>query len=163
MARSPIQTLHAHSRQAIRTIKLLAAALLSLSFLVVAPCVAETDADQAELLGTLTGGSWHSREGQGSYRVILESVGFEHVSCHVWIEWLATTTSGKKQPGQPPRLVARASYTEISSGFWSCDPKRVGLAGATLTIHAKHTYSGENHKFCAVLGAPGEYRNQGLC
>lgn len=103
------------------------------------------------------------RDGQGSYRVILENVGFEHVSCRVSIERLATTTSGKKQPGQPPRLVARASYNEISSGFWSCNPKTVGLAGATLTIHGKHTYSGENHKFCAVLGAPGEYRDQGLC
>lgn len=154
---------HAAFRQAIRTMKILAAALLSLSFLGAAPCVAETDADQAELLGTLTGGSWHSSDGQGSYRVIIENVGFEHVSCRVWIEWLATTSSGKKQPGQPPRLVTRASYDEISNGFWSCNPKKVGLAGGTLTIHAKHTYSGENHKFCAVLGAPGEYRNQGLC
>lgn len=143
--------------------KIFAAALLSLSFLVMAPSVAETDGDQAELLGTLTGGSWHSRDGQGSYRVILENVGFEHVSCHVWIEWLTTTTSGNKQPGQPPRLVARTSYKEISSGFWSCNSEKVGLAGATLTIHANHTYSGENRKFCAVLGAPGEYRDQGLC
>lgn len=143
--------------------KTLAAATLSLSFLVVAPCVAETDADQAELVGTLTGGTWHTRDGQGSYRVILENVGFEHVSCRVWIEWRATTPSAKKQPGQPPRLVARASYNEISSGFWSCNPKRVGLTGAMLTLHAKHTYSGESRKFCAVLGAPGEYRDQGLC
>jgi len=143
--------------------KTLAAALLSLSFLVAAPSVAETDSDQAELLGTLTGGSWHSRDGQGSYRVIFENVGFEHVSCRVWIEWQATTASGEKPPGQPPRVVARALYNEISSGFWSCNPKRAGLAGATLTLHAKHTYSGENHKFCAVLGAPGEYRDQGLC
>lgn len=142
--------------------KILAAALLSLSFLV-APSVADTDADQVDLLGTVTGGSWRSSDGQGSYRVILESVGFEHVSCRVWIEWLATTTSGTKQPGQAPRLVARAAYNEVSSGFWSCNAKKVGLAGATLTIHATHAYSGENRKFCAVLGAPGEYRDQGLC
>lgn len=143
--------------------KILAPALLSLSFLAAVPSVAETDADQAEILRTLTGGSWHSRDGQGFYQVILENVGFEHVSCHVRIEWLATTTSGKSQPAQPPRLVARASYTEISSGFWSCNPKTARLAGATLTIHAKHTYAGENRKFCAVLGAPGEYRDQGVC
>ena len=143
--------------------KIVAAALLSLSSLVVAPCVAETDADQAELLGTLDGGSWRSGDGQGSYRVILENVGFEHVSCRVWIEWVATEASGKKSPGQPARLVARAPYDEISSGFWSCNPKKVGLAGATLTIHATHAYSGESRKFCAVLGVPGEYRDQGLC
>lgn len=69
----------------------------------------------------------------------------------------------RNSPGNRRGLVARASYDEISNGFWSCNPKKVGLAGGTLTIHAKHTYSGENHKFCAVLGAPGEYRNQGLC
>lgn len=143
--------------------KILAAASLSLSFLLVTPCVAETDADQPELLGTLTGGSWHSRDEQGSYRVILENVGFEHVSCRVWIEWLASKTSGKQQPAQPPRVVARTSYEEISSSFWSCNPKKVRLSGATLTIPATHTYSGENHTFCAVLGAPGEYRNQGSC
>ncbi len=143
--------------------KILAAALLSLSFLVVAPCAADSDADQTEIVGTLAGGSWRSGDGQGAYRVVLENVGFEHVSCRVWIEWLATTASGKKPPGQPPRLVARTSYDEISSGFWSCNPKQVGLAGATLTIHATHAYSGESRKFCAVLGAPGEYRDQGLC
>lgn len=143
--------------------KTLAAALLSLSFLAPAPSVADTDANQAEHLGTLTGGHWPSRDGQGSYRVILENVGFEHVSCRVWIEWLATPASGKNRSGQPPRVVARVSYNEISSGFWSCNPKKVGLAGTTLTIHANHAYSGENHKFCAVLGAPGEYRDQGLC
>lgn len=143
--------------------KILAAALLSLSVLVVAPSVADTDADQAELLGTVAGGSWRSSEGQGSYRVILESVGFEHVSCRVWIEWLATAASGKKPPAQAPRLVARAPYNEISSGFWACNLKKAGLAGGTLIIHATHTYSGESRKFCAVLGAPGEYRDQGLC
>ena len=40
-------------------------------------------------------------------------------------------------------------------------PKRNGLSGVTLTIPAKHAYSGEARKFQAVLGAPGEYRHRG--
>lgn len=144
--------------------KILSATLLSLSFLAAAPAVADAGADRAEHLGTLTGGHWRSGDGQGSYRVILENVGFEHVSCRVWIEWLAAAASGKKSRfGQPPRVVARVPYNEISSGFWSCDPKKVRVSGTLLTLHARHAYSGESHPFCAALGAPGEYRDQGSC
>ena len=83
--------------------KILAAALLSLSFLA-ASAVAGADAsadlspdtnlDEAELVATLEGGHWRSGDAKGTYRVILENVGFEHVSCRVWIEWLADARSG---------------------------------------------------------------------
>ena len=145
--------------------KILAAALLSLSFLA-ASAVAGADAsadlspdtnlDEAELVATLEGGHWRSGDAKGTYRVILENVGFEHVSCRVWIEWLADARSGGAKSGQPPRVVARVPYAEISNGFWSCGPKRNGLSGVTLTIPAKHAYSGEARKFQAVLGAPGD-------
>lgn len=68
-------------------------------------------------------------------------------------------------PAAPSQASRRASwpvpYAEISNGFWSCGPKRNGLSGVTLTIPAKHAYSGEARKFQAVLGAPGEYRHRG--
>ena len=89
-------------QQVVSIMKILAAALLSLSFLA-ASAVAGADAsadvspdtnlDEAELVATLEGGHWRSGDAKGTYRVIL-SVGFEHVSCRVWIEWLADARSG---------------------------------------------------------------------
>ena len=103
-------------QQVVSIMKILAAALLSLSFLA-ASAVAGADAsadvspdtnlDEAELVATLEGGHWRSGDAKGTYRVILENVGFEHVSCRVWIEWLADARSGGAKSGQPPRVVAR--------------------------------------------------------
>ena len=156
-------------QQVVSIMKILAAALLSLSFLA-ASAVAGADAsadvspdtnlDEAELVATLEGGHWRSGDAKGTYRVILRT-------------WASSTSaaasgsSGWPMPGPAApsqasrRASARVPYAEISNGFWSCGPKRNGLSGVTLTIPAKHAYSGEARKFQAVLGAPGEYRHRG--
>lgn len=103
----------------------------------------------------VTGGHWRSGTEEGGFRVATESVGFEHVSCRAWIEWV--TTSGA---GQPARVAARVSFTEVSNGFWSCEAgaKAVSLVEDRLTLRATHAYSHEARVFEAILGMPGEYR-----
>ncbi|MGN7830049.1 hypothetical protein ACTJI2_00320 [Pseudoxanthomonas sp. 22568] len=107
---------------------------------------------------TISGGHWKADAREGTYRVVVESVGFEHVSCRVWIEWMSLP-----EAGQPARVAARVPFAEVSTGFWSCDPggKAIALTNSTLTIGTTHTYSREARTFQAILGAPGEYRMVG--
>lgn len=103
---------------------------------------------------TIEGGHWQQGAASGTYRVVLESVGFEHVSCRAGIAWVRAPASG-----QAATVLVEVPFAELSSGFWACgaDAGGADLDGATLTIPATHTYSGERRTFTARLGGPGEY------
>ena len=51
--------------------------------LAVTPAAAADAPDEAATLAIVTAGHWQSGQQQGVYRVRLENVGFEHVSCRV--------------------------------------------------------------------------------
>lgn len=143
-------------------------ALLYAIFLLAAPTAVAWPDEATTPATTISGGHWKADAREGTYRVVVESVGFEHVSCRVWIEWMSLP-----EPGQPARVAARVPFAEVSTGFWSCDPggKAIALTNntpthsmlinSTLTIDTTHTYSREARTFEAVLGAPGEYRMVG--
>ena len=125
--------------------------------LAVAPAAAADTQDEAATLAIVTAGHWQSGQQQGIYRVRLENVGFEHVSCRVWIEWLSTAA-----PAKPFVTVAKLPLAEASDGFWSC-PNRSGtvaLHDASLQLHLVHAYSHEPRVLNVVLGAPGHYQLQ---
>ena len=125
--------------------------------LAVAPAAAADTQDEAATLAIVTAGHWQSGQQQGIYRVRLENVGFEHVSCRVWIEWLSAAA-----PAKPFATVAKLPLAEASDGFWSC-PNRSGtvvLRDASLQLHLVHAYSHEPRVFKVVLGAPGHYQLQ---
>jgi len=140
-------------------------ALLYAILLLAAPTAVAWPDEATTPTTTISGGHWKADTRQGTYRVVVESIGFEHVSCRVWIEWMTSPESG-----QPARVAARVPFAEVSTGFWSCDPegKAISLSddtltnstltNSTLTIGATHTYSQETRTFEATLGAPGEYR-----
>lgn len=132
--------------------RLAAAVLLCLAAM---PVIAMQDPVEAAPAWVATGGQWDSGPEQGSYRVIVENVGFEHVTCRVWIEWIANAGSERSS-----RVIARVPFSEVSSGFWSCqaEAEEPVLAGATLTLRAAHAYSYEERVFKAILGVPGKYR-----
>ena len=122
--------------------------------LAVTPAVAADTPDEAATLAIVTAGHWQSGQQQGVYRVRLENVGFEHVSCRVWIEWLSAAA-----PGKPFATVARLPLAEASDSFWSC-PNRsdtVVLSDAALQLNLVHAYSLEPRVFNVVLGTPGHY------
>ena len=131
--------------------------LLLWLLLAAAPAVAADAPDEAATLVIVTAGHWQSGEQQGVYRVRLENVGFEHVSCRVWIEWLSAAA-----PGKPFATVAKRPLAEASDSFWSC-PNRsdtVVLSDAALQLKLVHAYSLEPRVFNVVLGAPGRYQLQ---
>jgi len=100
------------------------------------------------------GGHWHADSRQGSFRVVAESVGFEHVSCRMWIEWLPAAADGESSNAS----VARVLLEELSDGFWTCG--NVQLTGSVLRIDSHHVYSLEPRRFTVALGEPGSYRLQ---
>lgn len=131
-------------------------AMLLIAASLMLPAFAAPDAEVAPV-AVVAGGHWEAGAVKGTYRVVAESIGFEHVSCRVWIEWVTVPGSG------PSNVAARVPFTELSNGFWACDPggNAISLADDRLTLRTTHTYSGETRTFEVILGAPGEYRMVG--
>lgn len=119
--------------------------------------VAEAQAD-ASTTRVVQGGRWTDDAAKGVYRILVEEVGFEHVSCRVRIQWVAPAVSGR-----PAKLVAEQTFAELSTTFWSCGQGKqsVVVAGNVLKVQATHAYSGEPCTFTAKLGKPGRYQYEG--
>jgi len=128
------------------------ALVLSLSCLLAAGSThaGETDVEPQR---SISGGHWHAQQAEGTYRIVTETVGYEHLSCRVWIEWL---------PAAGATPVARVPVAEISDGFWSCGSAAddLSLSDDMLSIKASHAYSHEPRVFTLSLGAPGNYQLQ---
>lgn len=132
-------------------------AVLLLLALQTASAVAETQADTS-ISSVVEGGRWTDGAATGAYRIVVEEVGFEHVSCRIRIQWVASTAAGR-----PAKLVAEQTFEELSTTFWSCGQGKqsVLVAGNVLKVQATHAYSGEPCTFTAKLGKPGRYQYAG--
>ncbi|MCY1527650.1 hypothetical protein D9M68_627210 [compost metagenome] len=119
-----------------------------------AGAIAETQADTSPTR-VVQGGRWTEGSAAGTYRIVVDEVGFEHVSCRVRIQWVAPAAAGR-----PARLVAEQMFTEVSTSFWSCGvgKQSVVVSGNVLKVQATHAYSGEPCTFTARLGTPGRYQ-----
>lgn len=122
--------------------------------LAAAGAVSQTEA-QTSPARMVQGGSWTEGSLAGTYRIIVEEVGFEHVSCRVRIQWVASAAAGR-----PARLVAEQTFAEVSTSFWSCGlgKQSVAVSANVLKVQATHAYSGEPCTFTARLGLPGRYQ-----
>lgn len=94
--------------------------------------VALAEAVDAEVFAVVSAGQWQDDTGQGVYRVVVRTQGFEHVSSGVVAEWVADAS----EAGEVQRLVA--SQPLVTSGLVSLgipvlsvmkDRLRVSLAG----------------------------------
>ena len=76
-----------------------------------------------------------------SYRVVVFSQGFEHVSSVVYLQWLEWGEDG-------PQLIKSVPVTELSTGMWSIGSSSVMPAKAcSIQLNASHTYSAESARF----------------
>ena len=132
-------------------------ALLLLLTLQAANAVAETQADTS-VARVVQGGRWTDGAATGAYRIVVEEVGFEHVSCRVRIQWIGSAADGRHA-----KPVAEQTFAELSTTFWSCGQGKqsVLVAGNVLKVQATHAYSGESCTFTARLGKPGRYQYEG--
>ncbi|WP_251880869.1 hypothetical protein [Achromobacter sp. Marseille-Q4954] len=132
-------------------------ALLLLLTLQAANAVAETQADTS-VARVVQGGRWTDGAATGAYRIVVEEVGFEHVSCRVRIQWIGSAADGRLA-----KPVAEQTFAELSTTFWSCGQGKqsVLVGGNVLKVQATHAYSGESCTFTARLGKPGRYQYEG--
>ena len=102
----------------------------------------------------VSGGRWEAGPRRGSYRAIVELIGYEHVSCRLWIEWLTDV-----QQDQSSDVAARVLVEEISGGLWSCliDSQQQPFAGDKLIVTATQTHTLANRTFEVAVSGPGEY------
>ncbi|WP_433851111.1 hypothetical protein [Stenotrophomonas nitritireducens] len=128
---------------------------LPLSALLAVLALSAASAQEASSAWTIEGGRWQQGAAGGTYRIVVEHVGFEHVSCRVGIAWMAAATTGR-----PAAVLAEVPFAELSNGFWACDADAEGvrLDGDLLAVRATHTYSGQPRTFTVRLGTPGRYR-----
>ncbi len=86
-----------------------------------------------------------------SYRVVVFTQGFEHVSSEVYLQWLAWGEDG-------PHMLKSTPVAELSSGMWSVGSSSV-IPGkrCSIQLNATHTYSGETERFVVRPVSLGQY------
>ena len=128
---------------------------LPVSALLAVLALSAASAQEASSAWTIEGGRWQQGAAGGTYRIVVEHVGFEHVSCRVGIAWMAAATTGR-----PAAVLAVVPFAELPNGLWACDADAEGvrLDGDLLAVRATHTYSGQPRTFPVRLGPPGRYR-----
>jgi len=126
---------------------------LPLSALLAVLALSATSAQEVPSAWTIEGGRWQQGAAGGTYRIVVEHVGFEHVSCRVGIAWMSAPLHGRTVA-----VLAEVPFAELSNGFWACDAEGVRLDGDLLAVRATHTYSGQPRTFTVRLGTPGRYR-----
>ncbi len=75
-----------------------------------------------------------------SYRIVVFTRGFEHVSSEVYLQWLEWAEDG-------PHVLKSAPVAEVSSGMWSVGSSSVIPGkGCSIQLNATHTYSAESER-----------------
>ena len=108
----------------------------------------------------VSGGYWEAGNGHGRYRVIVENIGWEHVTSRVYIEWIA-----ERPHEQRLAVVATAVLDELVHN-WSIGSAKIRpskgagplKSGATLELPATNAYDLRERKFVLELEGPGHYR-----
>ena len=89
--------------------------------------------------------------GAGTYRLVVFTQGFEHVSSEVYLQWL-DADEGKS------RVSRSVAVGELSSGMWSVGTPKVGARGTcSFELSASHTYSTEAGRFVVTPTVTGKY------
>lgn len=111
----------------------------------------------AEVETVATGGYWVLDDStRGTFRVVIETGGFEHIISDAHIDWIAEPT----ESDTPPRIVASTDIPDVTNGgvhlmnpVFSRDGKQW-----ILTIEAVNTHCDPARvdRWRVALGAPGK-------
>lgn len=111
----------------------------------------------ADISEVTSGGSWRGSGREGSYRIIIQTDGFEHIVSRAWLQWI----SGPDAHGDSLRVVASVELQEVGGGGWQAHSPRIFLTNGSWEA----TMEGANSHFDPIrkarwrlkLGPPGEY------
>ena len=100
----------------------------------------------------VSGGTWRSREGEGTFRVVVRNQGWEHVSSRLTVEWLAAN-----QDSRSVTVLRSQSPAEISEGRWSLGAPQLIRQSARwmLLIEGTNPYTLATRRWRFALGPPG--------
>lgn len=113
---------------------------------------AQVDGEAAQVAGNLVSvASCSDPMRNETYRVVVFTQGFEHVSSMVYLQWLAWDEDG-------PRMLKNTPVAELSSGMWSVGSLSVIPGkGCSIQLDATHTYSAESERFVVRPVSLGHY------
>jgi hypothetical protein len=130
----------------------LAAVLFSLSATVAAqsPVVIPVDVE-----AVVTGGFWKTATSQGSYRIVIQTAGFEHAVSQLQVDWIAEPEGNDKS--------ARVVASKIAeTGAWRLDSPRIVKATkgwrALVNGIETHTTPMPRGTWILQLGEPGSLK-----
>jgi len=129
----------------------LAPVLLWLASLSAAPAFAQAPLVEPNVDAVVQAGRWSEAEaGEGSYRVIVVALGFEHVSTRVLAQWKADGgEDGQARIVHEAELVAPGSYSLAA-------PKLTPTAsGVRVELRGVATYDSRQRVVCRFDLAPG--------
>lgn len=111
----------------------------------------------ADISAVEADGWWSEAGREGSYRIIIQTGGFEHIVSRVWLQWI----SGPSEQEDSLRVVASVELEEINGAGWQAfDPQvalRNGKWEATLDGANSHADPILRARWRIALGTPGQF------
>jgi hypothetical protein len=103
------------------------------------------------------GGYWIQGGDEGSYRIVIQTGGFEHIVSRVWLQWLSRSESQE----DTIRVVASRELEEISGDGWRVHSAQLELRDgqweATLDGANSHSDPTLKARWRVTLGGPGKF------
>lgn len=114
----------------------------------------EVPAVDASIQFVITGGYWSTDRGNGTYRVIVQQVGWEHVASRVVVQWLTTDEGARGHRVLESKVVVDPAV----DGPWSfTSPELIRRnAGIDLALEGTHTQALSDGEFVFQLSGPGK-------
>jgi hypothetical protein len=111
----------------------------------------------ADVSDVTSGGWWSGGGREGSYRIIIQAGGFEHIVSRVWLQWV----SGPSEQEDSMRVVASVEIEEINGAGWQANSPRIELRNgkweATIDGANSHTDPMLKTRWRIALGLPEKF------
>jgi len=102
----------------------------------------------------ITGGAWAAAGEHGTYRLVVLSGGFEHITSVLYVQWLREDPERREVRVRATRLVA-----EIPQGIYSLGTPTFEGRGREFRVEVTGTdsHTMATARWALLLGAPGRY------
>ena len=102
----------------------------------------------------VSGGMWERATGVGTFRIVVQNVGWEHTRSLVQVQWLASDEATQKV-----RIAAAVAVPELNEATWANIDSIRFLPGPGSRVEILYLVHGEGPQLRMVLalGAPGSY------
>ena len=102
----------------------------------------------------VSGGVWNAAPDVGTFRIVVQNLGWEHTRSRVQVQWLASDDATQKL-----RLASTIAVPELNEATWANVDSVRFLPGSDAKVEILYVVHGEGPQVRMVLalGAPGSY------